>query len=299
MLAITGIAGAADNSIYIDQTGDNSTINITQSGYGNVVRGIQPLPNANDNTVNARIYGSNNQLAITQTGSNNRLDLGVQTMTGNGGAGNPTVTYTVTGDNAKAKIDSNNEGTGISESNSIAVNQTGNNSGLNARVLGGENSLSINTGGGDGNGVNSFVNGGNNSQNISLLGGGNNVATVLQGVASPVNNSSVGINLVGASNVFSVTQDGGTVGNQVTVGGYTGGSAMTGSGNSITVSQYGSADNTANLGITGSNNTITANQAAGAASNNVLNLKMNGSGNTVGVSQGTGTAPPPSTVGLR
>ena len=34
-------AFAADNSIYIDQSGDNSTIDITQTGAGNVVRVIQ------------------------------------------------------------------------------------------------------------------------------------------------------------------------------------------------------------------------------------------------------------------
>jgi hypothetical protein len=103
---------------------------------------------------------------------------------------------------------------------------------------------------------------------------------------------------VGASNTFTVTQDGGTSGNQVSIGGYTGGSALSGTGNSVTVAQYGSADNTANLGITGSSNTVSVNQAAGSTANNLLNYKMSGSSNTVNISQGTGTAPTP-TIGLR
>ena len=42
MLAIVMSVGvySADNSIYIDQSGSNSTISITQDGYGNVVKGI-------------------------------------------------------------------------------------------------------------------------------------------------------------------------------------------------------------------------------------------------------------------
>jgi len=38
-LALTlTLAGAADNSIYVDQAGDNSTITMTQDGAGNIIR---------------------------------------------------------------------------------------------------------------------------------------------------------------------------------------------------------------------------------------------------------------------
>ena len=50
MLALfTSVAFGADNSIYIDQSGDNSTIDITQTGAGNVVRGIQGAGSSNIN----------------------------------------------------------------------------------------------------------------------------------------------------------------------------------------------------------------------------------------------------------
>ena len=40
LLAVLSIATqAADNSIYIDQAGDNAVISVTQDGAGNVVRG--------------------------------------------------------------------------------------------------------------------------------------------------------------------------------------------------------------------------------------------------------------------
>ena len=38
---------AADNSIYIDQSGDNASVTITQDGAGNVVRGIQGVGSSN------------------------------------------------------------------------------------------------------------------------------------------------------------------------------------------------------------------------------------------------------------
>ena len=50
-----GIAYGADNSIYIDQSGDNSTIAVTQDGAGNVVRGIQGV--GTSNTTPSRIVG--------------------------------------------------------------------------------------------------------------------------------------------------------------------------------------------------------------------------------------------------
>ena len=47
---------AADNSIYIDQAGDNSTISVTQDGAGNTVRGIQGV--GTGNTTPAIIRGA-------------------------------------------------------------------------------------------------------------------------------------------------------------------------------------------------------------------------------------------------
>ena len=40
LLSISTISLATDNSIYIDQAGDNSTITMTQDGAGNRVKGI-------------------------------------------------------------------------------------------------------------------------------------------------------------------------------------------------------------------------------------------------------------------
>ena len=68
---------AADNSIYIDQSGSNSTVSITQDGYSNVVKGID-----SGNTTPATIYGINNAVTVNQVGISNTLSLGIQTTTG-------------------------------------------------------------------------------------------------------------------------------------------------------------------------------------------------------------------------
>ena len=74
-MLVTGVVLAADNSIYIDQTGDNATIAVTQDGTTNVVRGIQGV--GSSNTTPAKIYGDGNDVSVSQVGNGNTLNLGV------------------------------------------------------------------------------------------------------------------------------------------------------------------------------------------------------------------------------
>ena len=136
-LTVMSMSGhASDNSIYIDQAGDNSTINVTQDGAGNAVRGLPGV--GTSNTTPMKISGDNNQVAITQTGSGNTLRLGIQTSTS---STNPTVTYNQTGNNALATIDSNGDGTKASASNTIDITQVGNAGVTNVVVNGQENTV--------------------------------------------------------------------------------------------------------------------------------------------------------------
>ena len=70
-----GVATAADNSIYIDQSGDTSTVSVTQDGAGNVVRGIQGV--GTGNTTPAKIYGDGTLVSVSQIGSGSTLNLGI------------------------------------------------------------------------------------------------------------------------------------------------------------------------------------------------------------------------------
>ena len=247
LIGFASVSTAADNSIYIDQSGDNATINITQDGAGNVVRGIQGI--GSSNTTPSTIYGDNNQITINQVGSGNTLSLGIKTTTGNGMT-NPTVIYGVTGNNATAVINSNNAGTGVSESNYINISQTGNTANANINMLGSGNSLTAVTAGGANNSLIATVNANSTLTTISQTGGGGNATTLnLTG-----DKGTVDITTVGASNTTGITQSGGASnGHSVKLD-------YTGSGNTTSITQSGtSADSIVNIKSVGSSNTFTVN----------------------------------------
>ena len=285
MAAMPGLGHTADNSIYIDQSGANSTIAITQDGYGNVVKGID-----SGNSTPATIYGINNQVTVNQVGMNNTLSFGIRTTTGGtttlpdgSTVSVPTIRYSVTGNNATAVIDSNNDGTGASRGTYIGIDQTGDYANANINVRGNNNAFQAVTSGGDNNSVVATIKGNNNVDGINLVGDSNSV-TLQQGTSLlGSNNNSIGIKANGTSNTFGITQTGGTNGNSVTIGGYSS-DTLGGSSNTVTVSQSGANDNSLVLGVTGSTNTIGVTQNA-TAGNNVANLKVNGSGSSITINQ--------------
>jgi hypothetical protein len=236
-------AFAADNSIYIDQSGDNSTIDITQTGAGNVVRGIQGV--GSSNTTPAKIYGDSNAVDIRQVGSTNTLNLGVNTSTATGRAYGIDLTYYVTGNSGTATINSNNSGTGTSGSNFIDVRQTGNSASINLNILGSKNDFTAVTSGGSGNSIVSTITADETVNNISMTGGGSN--TLTQTISS--NKATNNITTVGASNGIVLTQSGtaGTNGHAFTLN-------LTGSSNTLNVTQSGTIDTTVNLLSNGSGN---------------------------------------------
>lgn len=237
-------AFAADNSIYIDQSGDNSTIDVTQTGAGNVVRGIQGV--GSSNSTPAKIYGDNNAVDVRQIGSTNTLNLGVNTSTATGRSYGIDLTYYVTGNSATATINSNNAGTGTSGSNFIDVRQTGNSAGLNLNILGSKNDFTAVTSGGASNSIVATINADSTVNNISMTGGGSN--TLTETITS--NKATNNITTVGASNGITLTQSGtaGTNGHAFTLD-------LTGSSSTFNVTQSGTIDTTVNLKSVGSGNT--------------------------------------------
>ena len=253
---------AGDNSIYIQQAGDNASVQMVQDGAGNVIQG---LPGAGSGTTNpAVINGNNNTVNLTQTGTGDTISFGVQTTVANGISGGNTFNYTVTGNNSTALIDSNGDNQGTSASNSITATQTGNNSNFYANVLGTANKLSVTTTGGAYNSVTATQNGSSNQDTINVSGGGNNTITVEQGVGgSAINflglqgaqsndNGIVNLTVVGASNTVEI--------GQTSAGNYSDTStiSLTGSGNTLNLLQNAAAGNTnVNLTSTGNNNNFT------------------------------------------
>ena len=234
----------ADNSIYIDQSGSNSGIDITQTGTGNVLRGIQGV--GTGNTTPAKMTGDASTVDIQQIGSDNVLNLGFNVTTASGMGYGIDLTYYVTGNNGTATFNINNAGTGTAASNLIDVRQTGNMAGINLNMLGSKNMFTVVTEGGASNSVTATINADETNTNIAISGGGSNSVT-LNGTS---NKGAVGITAVGASNTFSITQSGvaGTNGHSATIN-------LTGSSNSFTINQSGTVDNTLNILTTGSGNT--------------------------------------------
>ena len=254
--AMATLGHAADNSIYIDQSGDFANITINQDGAGNQVRGLQ-ANGGDDKTVASIIRGNSVLVNINQTGSNNKLNLGVDATVS--GTKSVDLTYStvnsgnITGSNNTAIFQLGTSTTTLSNS-IVSVIQVNGGNYAEVRMTGNDNQLTALQSGGSAS-LTSLVNASGTRQNITTAGGtGNQVSTTLNGT-----NGSVDINVMGATNVISVAQDG--------AGGSTGHQAVmdiNGTGNSVTLSQSGSANaNVFNLKV---------GSAGTAANSNIYNI---------------------------
>lgn len=257
MLSVMATLGhAADNSIYIDQSGDFANITINQDGAGNQVRGLQSS-GGDDKTIASIIRGNSVLVNINQTGSTNKLDLGINGFI----SGGKSVDLTYSTINSGNITGSNNTaifqlGTSTSTlSNSIvSVIQVNGGNYSEVRMTGDDNQLTALQSGGSAS-LTSLVSASGTRQTITTAGGtGNQVSTTLNGT-----NGSVDINVMGATNVISVAQDGagGAVGHQAVMD-------INGTGNTVTLGQTGTANaNVFNLKL---------GSAGTAANSNVYNI---------------------------
>ena len=241
MLLSTSTLFAADNSIYIDQAGDSSNINITQDGGGNQ---IYDVTSGSTSTDYATLSGDSQTIDIDQIGGSNVLKLGIQSTVLSGVGVN--LTYFITGSNSVATLDFNNDGQGTLANLVFDVTQTGSYNDLFADILGSNNSVVATATGGSYNDFNFTINADDVSVNAAISGGGGNTLTTNLTSDSGL----VDVTSVGASNTFSLTQSGvgGTSGHGITLD-------VTGSSNSFTTSQSGAIDTTIDITSAGSNNT--------------------------------------------
>jgi len=240
------VASAADNSIYIDQSGSNSTVDVTQTGAGNVIRGIQGT--GTSNATPAKMFGDVAQVDIQQIGQDNTMNLGFTVTTADGVGYGIDLTYYVTGNNGTGTFDINNSNDATAASNLIDVRQTGNNAGINLTMTGDKNSFVAITDGGASNSIISSINASETTNNISMTGGGNN--SLVQTITS--SRATNNITTVGASNSITMSQTGvaGTNGHSATIN-------LTGSSNTLGITQGGTVDSVLNISGVGSGNTWT------------------------------------------
>ena len=210
------------NSVYIDQTNsDYTSVSITQTGSGNqvgdrtnlitpafVIDGNSMLLTINqdgmNNTIIGNFIGGHSTASVTQTGSGNTFKLNQGNFGTNGG----TMNVIKTGDNNMVEF--NMGASHITNNYQYTLAIAGN---LN-NVLSNMNSKYI-------------------ENNISILGNSNNVTTNQIGAhGSPTfAGHKITANIIGDSNAVSITQNGTTTPNIITLN-------VTGSSTTTTITQH-------------------------------------------------------------
>jgi hypothetical protein len=277
--AMSTLGYAADNSIYIDQAGDNSTITMTQDGAGNKVKGILSNGSAGATTDPAKLIGNAQTINIEQTGATNVLSLGVNSTQGGLVQGYANIgvnlNYQVSGGGNTGFININNSGTGTASGNVVSVIQSGGGATTTLNMTGTSNQLTVGSSGGANNTFIGTINADETVATVDQTGGGGNSTTLnMTG-----NKGQVSVTSVGATNTTSVTQSAyGSTGAQTIID-------ITGSGNTTDVTQTGLYDHYASITVVGSGNGITLAQTGGAATGHHATLAVTGSTNTIGITQ--------------
>jgi hypothetical protein len=204
-------SGAIANDVYIEQAGDSSTFNITQSGTGGNRVGSSGTPST--------FTGNNQTIDIVQAGQGNQADLSVS-------GGSTTINYSATGDLNELKVEIDG-GTGntfniakTGDSNRVTVcgtnnvgtsGQTGSTAGCTAGVAVNDTTNTINVNG-DSNKVNlalasadavNTINIGHNSQGVAGSASSGNIVNVTQS-SSGIPTTNITVN--GDTNTINVKQ---------------------------------------------------------------------------------------------
>ena len=277
--AMATLGHAADNSIYIEQSGDNSTITMTQDGSGNKVKGILTNGTAGGTTDPAKLTGNAQTINIEQTGATNTLSLGVNSTQGGTVSGYANIgvnlNYVDSGGGNTGYININNNGTGTAIGNVVGITQAGGGATTTLNMTGTSNNLSVTQSGGANNSFTGTINADETVATVSnTLGGGNSTTLNMTG-----NKGQVSVTTTGATNTTNITQSAfGSTGAQVILN-------VNGSGNTTDVTQTGLFDHYASIAVTGSGNGITLSQTGGAGTGHHTTMSVTGSTNTIGVTQ--------------
>ena len=222
LLATGALADSGGNPVYIDQTNaDQSSVSITQTGSNNNVG------DSNTSTGNPfTIDGNSMALTINQNGMNNSI-------TGNFIGGNSTMGITQDGNSNSSVLNMGNFGTG-SGNYSLDLIGSNNNTTLNigtSHDAGNYNFSATVTG--DGNTMTNTINSKRTDNAFTVTGDSNTITTTQIGNNGTTNTRGHNItsSIIGSSNTLSVSQDGATNPNSVTVN-------VTGSNTSTVITQH-------------------------------------------------------------
>lgn len=212
-----------NNTIYIDQVGDNNIVNITQSGRANEIRGIGQQA--------AVIQGSGNNVTIRQgdldttgknslelrvIGSTNTLNLNQSVTTTGASVGSSNNHYqSVDIAGSSNSVTTQQTNTGGAGGHYMETTITGNTNTLNATQINNGNKTMFNTITGSNNTVSVVQkDAGQHYLESTLTGSGNTLTAVQEGATA--NRASITINNSGGPGAVDLIQSGGAVYNITT-----------------------------------------------------------------------------------
>jgi hypothetical protein len=210
------------NSVYVDQTNaDQSTVSIIQTGSNNSVGDPTSLL-----TPQFVIDGNSMNLAITQNGMNNSI-------TGNFIGGNSTATIDQEGNLNSLILNQGNFGT---NSGTLALTYTGSNN-LHTMNMGTTSDTSnytfTLTATGNNNTITNTMNSKYINDTFAITGNHNTVTTTQSGFngSSTTPGHYINTSIIGSNNTVSISQDGTTMANRVTLN-------VSGTGTSTSIIQH-------------------------------------------------------------
>jgi hypothetical protein len=179
---------ATTNSIYIDQVGGNSTIDIRQKGQNNRIGSEQ---------ARVSIQGSSMNVDIDQNGNNNNITGKIEQ------ADNVTEDLTLTGDGNTVNYDMGDSGSVSGSSKTVAVTGDSNtlnfNQGTTSSATGATQNITIT---GDTNTYTSNINADDVVNTVAISGDSNTMTMTQQGHAG----KTADVTVTGSSNTLTINQ---------------------------------------------------------------------------------------------
>lgn len=189
---ILGVSATASlaSEVYIDQAGDSTTINITQTGTTNIVSGDIGTTNQ------ATVSGDGIALDITQSGDYNEAAIKLATAT------SANVDYTATGSNNIVDVYVNSGSNNVTDitvdGDANRVTVCGANDGTSNSIVAGVST--------SGPVCSSGISANNVTNTIAITGDTNIVNMEVASLAGTTNTITVGGNVTSSNNIVNVTQ---------------------------------------------------------------------------------------------
>ena len=222
--AVTALGSNTTNRVFVDQSGENPDVSITQTGVGNTVganatytKGITNIPQrlvgggTRNFTVDTPMYlrGADQDITVVQTGNNNTVSLRAENPTSSGDGVSINIQQIGDSNFVDASCGGGTSSTGTAlttcKDATISWKWTGNSNVMQFKGTGDSLNSQVEV---TGNSNEMYIDAvGDNHSQVIKVAGDYNVFNISQ-TANSTNGSSVWIDLTGNSNKFAISQAG-------------------------------------------------------------------------------------------